>query len=235
MKARNWLGILLVAGCCGIVQAETKNEAEKKPLFSVDFTKEQDGSAVGPLEKMGFQFKESMDDADKVSLRFEKGVLVVEAKKPAFGLAIRDGMDVKPGTLRIEWGVEGYPEGASYAKGIRNEALMVIVFFGTERISSGNLFVPNSPYFIGFFLSPDDPLHKPFTGRTFAKGGRYVCVGNPAPGSVVGSEIDLVKAFRDCFGIEKVPNISGMNFEVDTSYVKPGTSKAIVRTIEFLP
>jgi hypothetical protein len=222
-------------GTGGAGSGEKPPSAETKAQFSLDFTREADGPAAVRLEALGFQFKEGMDDPDEVSLQFRKGALWLEAKKPVFALAIRDKLDFPPGTLRLEWGVEEYPVGASYEKGVRNEALMVIVFFGTKRISSGNMFVPDSPYFIGFFLSPDDPLNKPFTGRTFAKGGRYLCVGNSAPGKATVTEIDLAKAFRECFGKTEVPNVSGMNFEMDTSYVKPGTSRAYVRNIDFLP
>jgi len=33
---------------------------------------------------------------------------------------------------------------------------MVYVFFGHEKYSSGSMFVPDSPYFIGFFLCPNE-------------------------------------------------------------------------------
>lgn len=44
--------------------------------------------------------------------------------------------------------------------GVRNEALMVIVFFGYDKVSCGHLFIPDAPYFIGFFLGKEEKVGK---------------------------------------------------------------------------
>ena len=55
---------------------------------------------------------------------------------------------------------------------MRNEALMVIIFMGDERLTSGSLFIPNSPYFIGLNLCHgDDRVNQPYVGSYFKKGG----------------------------------------------------------------
>lgn len=58
---------------------------------------------------------------------------------------------------------------------------MLYVFFGTDKISSGHVLIPNSPYFIGFFLCQNDQIDFPYKGRYFHAGGRFVCLGKPKP------------------------------------------------------
>ena len=99
-------------------------------------------------------------------------------------------------SIRLNWGIIQYPGGASYEQGVLNEALMVIVFSGYDKISSGHFAIPNAPYFIGFFLGEDEKVGKGYVGRYFKKGGRYVCLGNPEPGEMVVSEYDLISAFK---------------------------------------
>jgi hypothetical protein len=66
--------------------------------------------------------------------------------------------------VKIEWGVIKYPKGASYEGKVNNEALLVLVFFGDEKISSGHLTIPDSPYFIGLFLGRHDKVNKAYKG-----------------------------------------------------------------------
>ena len=74
-----------------------------------------------------------------------------------------------------------FPANASYARKVRNEALMVYAFFGHDELPSGSLLIPDSPYFIAMFLCDQDPIERPFTGRYYEKGGRFVCWGTPSP------------------------------------------------------
>ena len=62
-------------------------------------------------------------------------------------------MDVRDySRVRIEWGIDAFPSGASYEQGARAEAIMVYIFFGRERHSSGSLLIPDSPYFLALYL-----------------------------------------------------------------------------------
>jgi hypothetical protein len=134
---------------------------------------------------------------------------------------------------RITWGVNTFPKNASYEKGIRNEALMVYVYYGREMLHSGNLFIPKSPYFLGFYLNKSDTIGKCYTGKYFKISGRFVCVGNPAINETVISEFDLEEGFKKAFGKEKtVPSISGIGLEVETT--KTGDAKAFIKKIEIL-
>ena len=108
---------------------------------------------------------------------------------------------------------------------------MIYVYFGHERLPSGTMFVPSSPYFIGLFPGAEEEIKKPYTGRYFSKGGRFICLANPEPGETITSEFDLDEGFKECFGKDKtVPFISGLALEVETS--KTGHSKAFIKKIE---
>lgn len=84
-------------------------------------------------------------------------------------------------SIRVRWGIIQYPVDVSYQNNVNNEALMLYFFFGTERISSGSMLIPNSPYFLGLFLCQDEQVGFPYKGRYFHAGGRFVCLGNPNP------------------------------------------------------
>jgi hypothetical protein len=131
--------------------------------------------------------------------------------------------------------VNDYPEGTSYEEGIRNEALMVIVFFGYDKLSSGHFLIPNAPYFIGFFLGREEEIGKSYVGRYFKKSGRYVCLGNPKEGETVISEYNLVEAFKKAYNKDEVPLISGLALSIDTTKAKNrGKASAFIKSIEFL-
>ncbi|MEK9661015.1 MAG: hypothetical protein VW644_04665 [Alphaproteobacteria bacterium] len=125
----------------------------------------------------------------------------------------------------------------SYEKGVRNEAIMVHTFMGDERISSGSMFIPDSPYFIGLFLCDgDDKVDFPYIGSYFKKGGRYVCLDKPVTGTTVTMRFDLLDAYRKYFDKEgdDDPAISGIGIEVDTSKASgDGRSNAFIREIRF--
>ena len=53
---------------------------------------------------------------------------------------------------------------------------MLYIFFGTEKISSGHMLIPNSPYFIALFLCQDEQIDFPYKGRYFHASGRFVCL-----------------------------------------------------------
>jgi hypothetical protein len=133
--------------------------------------------------------------------------------------------------------VTRFPKGASYEKGVRNEALMLIVFLGDERQPSGSMFIPDSPYFIGFFLCDgDDRLKHPYVGSYFKKGGRYVCLARPPAGEAVTTRFDLMKAYRAYFDREADddPAVSGVALAVDTKKASGGgKASAFIREIRF--
>ena len=139
--------------------------------------------------------------------------------------------------LEIDWGVNRFPEGASYEQGVRNEAIMVMIFMGDERLPSGSIFIPNSPYFIGLYLCHDDDrINHPYQGAYFKKSGRYVCGDRPEAGQSVTTRFDLLEAYRTYFDQERDddPGISGLVIALDTKKAGGGgKSSAFIREIRF--
>jgi hypothetical protein len=205
-------------------------------VHALDFSDYATTSVEAWLQSKGLKFEEAAKDRDLLNLPVQDGALILEAKEALRGILVQEPLDVKMySKIRIEWGVLKYPAGASYEKDIRNEPIMVLVFFGTEKISSGHLIHPDLPYFIGLYLGQDDTVNVPYKGKSYHAGGRYVCLGNPQLGDTITSEFDLVQAFQTYFAKPSVPPISGLALEVDTtSSGNGGTAAAFIKRIEIL-
>ena len=203
----------------------------------LDFSDYHGDSVEAWLASKGFKFEEAAKDPHALKLSVQNGVLVLEAKERLRGFLFKDSMEIKNfSKVRLEWGIIKYPEGASYEKQVRNEALMVYISFGHEKLPSGLLLLPDAPYFIGLFLCKDDKLNSPYIGKYYQEGGRFVCLGHAEPQQTVVSEFDLATAFRTYFDKAEVPPISGINLGVDTSDAGDGgKAAAYVKTIEFIP
>jgi hypothetical protein len=203
---------------------------------TIRFTDYESGSVENWLRNKGFVSKEDASRRDRIDLDVSEGGLIIEAKRKAFGLLLNESVDASVfDTVEIEWGVSAFPPGASYEQGVRNEAIMVYFFMGDERISSGSLLIPDSPYFIGLFICHDDDRkNHPYVGKYFKKGGRYVCVDQPKAGELVTTQFNLLAAYRSYFDKEgdDDPAISGVAISVDTSKASGnGYSSAFVRAI----
>ncbi len=208
------------------------------PLTTVNLDDYQtsDGSVADWLEQKGFVFERAADNPKKISLSFVDGALQIAALQQTFGLMYKE-MEV-PGaqSVRLTWGVNDFPDGASYAKGVNNEALMVYVFFGKETMPSGAIYIPDVPYFIGLYLCDADGVDQSYTGRYHEDSGRFVCLERPATGEQMTSEINLAEAFEAYFGKTPMPTISGFSLEVDTGKSgNDGVASAFIQKIEFLP
>jgi hypothetical protein len=216
--------------------SKPENETSQKDTFLMDFSDYEEGPIEEWLEKKGFELKEAAKDRRKLDLDVDEGALFLEAKKPLLALIVKESVDLgKYSRVKIEWGIVKYPKGASYEEEVNNEALLVLIFFGDEEISSGHLAVPDSPYFIGLFLGKHDRLNKAYKGTYYHEGGRFVCLGNPKPGETVISEFDVADAFKKYFQKDKVPDISGVALEIDTtSSAGDGRAVAFIHSIEFL-
>jgi len=203
---------------------------------TIRFTDYEIGSVENWLINKGFVAKEDASRRDRIDLDVSDKGLVIEAKRKTFGLLLNESIDAPVfNFVEIEWGVSVFPPGASYEQGVRNEAIMVYFFMGDERLSSGSLLIPDSPYFIGLFICHDDDRkNHPYIGKYFTKGGRYVCVDQPKAGELVTTRFNLLAAYRSYFDKEKDddPAISGIAISVDTSKASnEGYSSAFVREI----
>jgi hypothetical protein len=216
--------------------SKPENDTSHKNTFLIDFSDYEEGSIEEWLEKKGFELREAAKNRKKLDLDVDEGALFLEAKKPLRALIVKDS--VGPGKyskVKIEWGAIKYPRGASYEGEVNNEALLVLIFFGDDKISSGHLAIPDSPYFIGLFLGRHDKLKKAYKGKYYHEGGRFVCLGNPKPGETIASEFDLTDAFKRYFQKDEVPSISRVALEIDTtSSADDGRAVAFIHSIEFL-
>lgn len=200
-------------------------------VYTLDFTNQPDGNAVQWLKKNGFEFK---SDADDLQFRFESGKLVIAADDDVSGIIIKEVNIENARRVRIQWGVDKYPEGANWDKDVLREAVGVIISFGDEKISSGAFYIPDIPYFIGFFLGENDTEGKAYIGNFYKKGGRYFCVpcNNPA-GKTVITDFEIYKRFQTLYKKTSVPPVSAIAIETDVRDTD-GVSKAFINKIEFL-
>ena len=219
-----------------LLLALSANAETAQPVHVVRFSDYQTGSEEDWLAGKGFQFEQDAKRRDYVDVEVDDGRLVIEARRPAFGIMSNETVNVPTfSRVEIDWGLNAFPEGASYEQGIRNEAIMVMFFLGDERQPSGALFIPDCPYFVALFLCHgDDRVNHPYVGSYFKKSGRYVCGDSPASGQMVTTSFDLLAAYRAYFDKEgdDDPAISGIALALDTQKAAGGgRSSAFIREI----
>jgi hypothetical protein len=189
------------------------------------------------LASQGFELKLDASNTARARLALDdQRGLTVETLAPSEPLIARSILSIpQHAVLTITWGVNRYPAGANWDVGANNEAIMVMISFGTEKFSGG-LFVPSSPYFIGFFLCDKGRRGVAITGRSYTRQGRYVCVDGPAPGKEVTTIIALDDAFQRAFNSSSAPPVTGVAIEADTTQVGANArSSAWIRSIKIMP
>jgi Protein of unknown function (DUF3047) len=204
--------------------------------WRIDFSDYAGGPIEEWLQAKGFRFEQGAEDRELLELSIREGALVLEAKGPVRGFLVKEDVQLeKFSKIRIHWGIIKYPKDASYERHVNNEALMLYIFFGQDKLSSGHFAIPALPYFIGLFLGQEEPVNTAYQGRYFHKGGRFVCVGNPKPNETLISEFDLIAAFQTYFEKDDVPMISGITLGIDTFHSGDGgKATAYIHRIEFL-
>jgi hypothetical protein len=242
-----WIRVLLSALVTFVLASTplvlTANAAEvvsrgppRKVDFVIDFSGYTGASVDHWLRAKGFKFEKDARDHRLLQLSVANDALILEAKGRLRGFLLNDSVALeRVTTIRIEWGIVQYPQDVSYARKVNNEALMLYVFFGKERIPSGHILIPDSPYFIGLFLCDDEQVNFPYEGRYFHTGGRFVCLGKPKPNETIVSEFNLNAAFKSYFGKNNTPGVTGIGLGVDTSSAgRNGTAGAFIKSIEFV-
>jgi hypothetical protein len=232
MAGKNWLTICLIAAL-GLTASVDPARSTDSLQRGVDFTGFSGGPVLNWLGSKGFVPKQDASNARRVVYSASPSALTLETKTRAFGLLLNE-MEVRDySRVRIEWGVNAFPPGASYEKGIRAQAIMVYIFFGNERHASGSLFIPNSPYFLALYLCETEATNKPFKGRYHHASGRFICVERPQLDATVATDFPIAEMFRRIFGKEP-PDISGIGLAIDTANVKgTGIAKSFIKKIEF--
>jgi hypothetical protein len=172
---------VLFALCPAMVGYGAESAADV--TYEVSFSSYTGGPALPWLASQGFAAKRDATNQKSVVFSFADKSLVLETKKRAAGLLLSEKDVLSFSRIRIEWGVDMFPVGASYLTGARSEAVMVIVFFGNKKLASGSLLIPDSPYFIGLFLC--EKPHRRGLQRQIFPGGRPVCLRRPCDGRKV--------------------------------------------------
>lgn len=228
--------ILFLVAIAVVLPSIPLSAEDGRLVYALRFTDYEEGSVDDWLLGKGFQFRQDARKRDRLDFDIGPEGLVLETNRRAFAMLLNEAVNVPEfSSIEIDWGVNRFPKGASYEQGVRNEALMAVVFMGDERQSSGSMFVPDSPYFIGLFLCDgDDKLNHPYVGKYFKKGGRYVCTDKPEPGQQVTSRYNLLEAYRNFFDKERDddPAISGLALTLDTQKAgDSGRATAFIREI----
>ncbi len=233
---RAFLGLLAILAAVSTTSPLMAGEG--KLVHTVKLTDYEEGPIDDWLLGKGFSFEQDARKRNRIDLDVDDNGLVLEAKRKAFGLMPNESVNVPEFTfVEVDWGVSRFPEGVSYEQGVRNEAIMVMIFMGDEKQPSGSVFIPNSPYFVGLFLChDDDKINHPYVGAHFKKGGRYVCGDQPKEGELVTTRFNLLEAYRSYFDKERDddPAVSGIALALDTKKADGGgKSSAFVKEIRF--
>ncbi|WP_049780590.1 DUF3047 domain-containing protein [Nitrosococcus halophilus] len=226
------LGVTIRGLVCAFLVGPVHGEdSASSAVHTVDFTEQPAGEAVTWLQNRGYELRL---DAKALNPRFNENGLTLSTDGEEAGLFVRK-MDVGGASrLRVDWGVERYPEGADWEGGVYRVPIAVMVSFGEEGIESGSFFVPDAPYFISVFLSENAQPGKVYTANYYQKGGRYLCRPcNPPPGKTVSTEIDLDETFRMVFVRSEVPPITSFSFQMNTEDTSGG-ARAYIKRIQFL-
>jgi hypothetical protein len=222
--------VLAVVAALGAAKAS----APAAPLI-VDLTDYRGGSVDAWLQAKGFQIQQDAKNPSKIALMADARGLAVQTLRPALGLLTNNRVSPNQyAAVEIEWGVAQFPAGASYERRVNNEAIMLHVFFGATKHSSGSMFAPNLPAFIGLFLCATDRIGFPYIGRHYTEAGRYICTDRAEPARALTTHFDLRQGFRTAFGTDLKDAVTGFAVEVDTSSSK-GPSQAFIKRIAFLP
>jgi hypothetical protein len=240
LRTSRILAVLLVGGAYGMLTsaaAEAVNQDSNiKPGYFIDFSNYSGGSVDAWLTEHGYKLERDAKNSKLLGLSIIDRVFNIEAKARMSGFILNDHIDLQNvKSIKLTWGVKKYPKDVSYDRHINNEALMLYIFFGKEKVSSGHVLIPNSPYFIGLFLCQDDQVNYPYVGRYFHTGGRFVCLGKPQPGETVSTEFNLDEAFKSYFSKKETPGITGIGFGIDTSKAGDGgRGAAFIKSVRFI-
>lgn len=200
-------------------------------LYTLDFTGQSDGDAKQWLKDQDFKFELDVDD---LGLFFKNGRLMIVNEESSNGLILKEVDIKKAKRIRIEWGVNQFPSGINWDQGVTRDVVMVVVSFGTEKISSGKFYIPDLPYFFGIFPSNTGAQEKAYTGSYYKKGGRYFCSPCDAKeGEAIVTEFELFDRFNSEFKQDSFPGISAIAIESDTRDLKE-RSEAYIKKIEIL-
>lgn len=229
----------LLVGAALLLFASSSVSAEV--IYSLDFSSAK-GTPAQWFKERGWEMKK---DIEKMNLRFENEAFIIEPEKPTLGIIgkkFAQNQYLRATSLRIEWGVYQYPEGADWSgpnnkKRNTREPISIMLFFGEKNIDSGASYVMNLPYFLSFFLGKNEKPESPYLGNFWQLGGRYYCIPcDGSEGKTFITEVNLLEKFKEAYGME-APPITSLAIEVDTQETQKLNgrhSKAFIKKIEWV-
>jgi hypothetical protein len=215
---------------CGISTGTAADIHSADILSLIDFRQAgKDGKAW--LREQGFTLKRDMTEDGAVQVSRDGSGLCFRTDQPAFAVAVKDGFSLEDiGQVAVQWRVEQYPTGASWEKNVNREAIMVTLFFGPP-VEADHFYLPDSPYFIGLFLCQDDEVDFPYSGKSYRKTSRFVCLDRPDSGTTIVSNFKIDHAYRTWFATDTVPPVTGIGIELDTGGLDEGQTGACLEKI----
>jgi hypothetical protein len=206
--------------------------ADGKVLYSLDFAKQKSGDAKAWLKSKAIIFKL---DSDEFSMKFDDGKMVISTDKEKVALVgmqfPKDKYLQDIGSVKIEWGVDRFPQGADWANGNNRLAIGAIFVLGTDRLSSGlPMGTKDAPYFLGPFIGEKEKVGKMYIGKLYKEGGRYYCVSNKK-GTTVITNFNIDKKFQEAFK-KPTPPLTAFGFQMNTKDTKGG-AKAFIKSVTF--
>ncbi|VGO20288.1 hypothetical protein [Pontiella sulfatireligans] len=199
-------------------------------VYELDFSTAK-GDVKGWFNEQGWK---NQGKILKMNPRFENGTQVLEAMGSDSGALI---YEFEPSVFLknahhvvIEWGVDQYPKGADWSGpkdktwNIR-EAIDVVITFGIEKISRGNLVVPNLPYFIGLFHADGEKVGEAYFGDYWQQSGRCCCISADGTKELVTTHFALSDKFKEAFG-RMAPPVTGLAIKVDCKKNRQGRRTA---------
>lgn len=203
-----------------------------KVLYTLDFTTQKDGDARGWLKSKGIKF---LLDAEELSMKFSGGKLVVQTSAEEagmFGIKFPSGKHLNNiGSVKIEWGVDKFPQGANWTNDNNRLAIGAMFVLGTEKYSSGLPFGINpAPYFLCTFIGQKEKVGQRYLGNLYREGGRYYCIANKK-GSTVVTHFNIAQKFQQEFK-KSVPPLTAFAFQMNTEDTSGG-AQAFIKRITF--
>lgn len=218
--------------CALILWAPCPGSAQEV-IYTIDFSTQPSGDAIPWLKANGYEFKLGFEN---LSPTFRDGALHLKTDVPEAGLAgiiFEEGKELsRVKSVRIEWGVETFPEGADWEKGIKRLPIALMISFGRERLPSGFWFSP-APYFISPFIGKNETEGKAYTGRFWTEGGRYLCTKMEKEGAPIVTVVALEQQFKTLFAKSEVPSISAIGMQMNSKGTA-GKAAAWIKKIQFL-
>lgn len=198
-------------------------------VFSLDFKQSAQQDPVTWLNDQGFEF---YADAGKIQYGFSSRGLTLNTPKKLLAFISKDITEsFNAQRIRIEWGVDIYPDGADWEKEIFRQAIGIVVFFGDEKFDSGSFFYPDASRFVALFLGEKEIQSKIYTPDVYSEAGRYYCqpCNNPTTKLII-TDVNIKALYQKAFGIKEVPPVTQIAIGVDTRSTQ-GRAKAFLSEI----